>query len=632
MKEFYICDCARLENQTITSLFVVAAKQVKSKKSGELYLSVTLADRSGQLQANMWDNVADTLDAFEQDDFVKVKGMVHKYNGRWQLTIHKLRKLDDTEIDYSDYLPKTSKDIEQLWRTLSDFVESFENHWLKSLLKEFMADEAIVTAYKNAPAAKTLHHAFVGGLLDHVVSLFTVCDLAARNYPQVNRDLLLTGVFLHDIGKLHELAYQRSIAYTTEGQLLGHMIIELEMLHDKLAHLPGFPRRVEDPDRAHDHQPSRALRIWFAEAAHVSRGAHAALSRRPRLQDGEHARAVRARGGFRQPVDQLQPVAGASAAEYQEVSGEGTGCVARGGVAKGRGAAGNGNATPETAAAQDVEAQPESAAPPNRSRKSRSCLPWKRWSASLLRTRSRRWPVPGSRRNPAMLDFSRFEWLSFDCYGTLIDWETGLLGYLRPLLEKQGHPLSDAQILTFYSEFEPRAQSGTYHCYREVLAQVVRDFANELHFSVSTSEANGLAESIRTWQPFADTAPALHRLQSRYKLAVLSNIDDDLFAYTSPKLKTCFDAVVTAQQVHSYKPSFNNFEALLRRYDIPRERLLHVAESLYHDVVPAHALEIATVWVNRRQGKAAAASKLVEAHPDLEVPDVGALAEMAVFG
>jgi 3'-5' exoribonuclease len=245
MKEFYICDCARLENQTITSLFVVAAKQVKSKKSGELYLSVVLADRSGQLQANMWDNVADTLDAFDQDDFVKVKGMIHKYNGRWQLTIHKLRKLEDPEIDYSDYLPKTPKDIDQLWRTLTEFVDSFENRWLQSLLREFMADETIVTAYKNAPAAKTLHHAFVGGLLDHVVSLFTVCDLAARNYPSVNRDLLLTGAFLHDIGKLHELAYQRSIAYTTEGQLLGHMIIELEMLHQKLAHLPGFPAELK---------------------------------------------------------------------------------------------------------------------------------------------------------------------------------------------------------------------------------------------------------------------------------------------------------------------------------------------------------------------------------------------------
>ncbi len=245
MKEFYICDCARVENQTITSLFVVASKQVKSKKNGDLYLSLTLADRSGQLQANMWDNVGDAISAFEQDDFVKVKGVVHKYNGRWQLTMHKVRRLGEQEIDYTDYIPKTTKDIEQLWRKLGEFVDSIENPWLKSLVKEFMSDEAIATAYKNAPAAKTLHHAFVGGLLDHVVSLFTVCDLAARNYPQVNRDLLLTGAFLHDIGKVQELAYQRSIAYTTKGQLLGHMIIELEMLHQKLASLPGFPDELK---------------------------------------------------------------------------------------------------------------------------------------------------------------------------------------------------------------------------------------------------------------------------------------------------------------------------------------------------------------------------------------------------
>ena len=245
MKEFYICDCARVENQTITSLFVVASKQVRSKKNGDLYLSVILADRSGQLQANMWDNVADSLDAFEQDDFVKVKGIIHKYNGRWQLTMHKVRRLEEQEIEYSDYIPKTAKDIEQLWRTLGEFAETFQNSWLKSLVKEFISDEAIATAYKNAPAAKTLHHAFVGGLLDHVVSLFTLCDLAVRNYPQVDRDLLLTGAFMHDIGKLHELTYQRSIAYTTKGQLLGHMIIELEMLHQKIARLPGFPDELK---------------------------------------------------------------------------------------------------------------------------------------------------------------------------------------------------------------------------------------------------------------------------------------------------------------------------------------------------------------------------------------------------
>ena len=245
MKDFYVRDCQQHESQTITSGFVVASKQVKTKKNGNPYLAVTLADRTGQLQANMWDNVSDAVNEFEQDDFVKVKGLVQKYNGRWQLTLHKVRKLGDTEIDYSDFLPKTSKDIDQLWRTLGEFVESIENSWLKRLIKDFMADDAIATPYKNAPAAKTMHHAYVGGLLDHVVSLMTVCDLVARNYPQVNRDLLLTGAFLHDIGKIHELAYQRSISYTTRGQLLGHMIIELEMLHEKLSHIPDFPDELK---------------------------------------------------------------------------------------------------------------------------------------------------------------------------------------------------------------------------------------------------------------------------------------------------------------------------------------------------------------------------------------------------
>ena len=245
MKDFYICDCHKHENQTVTSNFVVASKHIKNKKNGEFYLSLILADRSGQLQANMWDNVADFLHAFEQDNFIKVKGLVQKYNGRWQLTIHKLRKLGNQEIEYADYLPKTSKDIEQLWRTVVEYVDGFQDPWLKRLLQDFMGDEAIATAYKNAPAAKTLHHAYIGGLLDHVVSLFTLCDLAARNYPQINRDLLLTGAFLHDIGKIHELAYQRSISYTTSGQLLGHMIIELEMLHEKLARIEGFPAELK---------------------------------------------------------------------------------------------------------------------------------------------------------------------------------------------------------------------------------------------------------------------------------------------------------------------------------------------------------------------------------------------------
>ena len=224
-----------------------------------------------------------------------------------------------------------------------------------------------------------------------------------------------------------------------------------------------------------------------------------------------------------------------------------------------------------------------------------------------------------------MLDFSQFEYISFDCYGTLIDWESGILGYLRPLLERKNRQVTDGKILDLYSEFEPRNQQ-IYKPYREVLAGVVRDFASQFNFEVSFEESAGLAESIRDWKPFPDTVPALQQLKSRYKLAVLSNIDDDLFALTAPKLGVELDLVVTAQQVQSYKPSLRNFETLLQRLPVEKSRLLHAAESLYHDVVPAQSLGIKTAWVNRRQGKPSAATKLVAAEPDIEVPTVGALA------
>lgn len=242
MKDFYICDAARFENQVITSSFVVATKQAKPKKSGELYLALTLVDRTGQIEAKMWDNVADHISLFDQDDFIKVRGLINKFNGRFQLTVHKLRSMQEAEIDFDDYLPRTTKNIDELWQTLGQFVDSFQNQHLRALVKAFMADPEIERAYKSAPAAKTLHHAFIGGLLDHVVSLFRLCDLAWRNYPSmIDRDLLLAGAFLHDIGKLHELTFARTFAYTTRGQLLGHMIIELEMLQEKVVKVPDFP-------------------------------------------------------------------------------------------------------------------------------------------------------------------------------------------------------------------------------------------------------------------------------------------------------------------------------------------------------------------------------------------------------
>jgi 3'-5' exoribonuclease len=192
----------------------------------------------------MWDNVADALDSFEQDDCVKIRGLINKYSNRFQLTIHKVRRMDEAEIEYSDYLPQTTKDIDELWSTVGAYVSSFTNPHLRALLEAFMGDPQIAEAYRRAPAAKSLHHAFIGGLLEHVVSLMNLCESVAARYPQINRDLLLTGAFVHDIGKIHELTYQRSFSYTTKGQLLGHMIIELEMLQEKVALVPDFPAEL----------------------------------------------------------------------------------------------------------------------------------------------------------------------------------------------------------------------------------------------------------------------------------------------------------------------------------------------------------------------------------------------------
>src|SRR5205085_5580726 len=159
MKDFYICNCVQQENKVVTSTFVVVSKQVKPKKTGEPYLALTLGDRSGHIEAKMWDNVEEFIDIFEQDDFLKVKGLINKYKNRFQLTSHKLRRMPEAEVDFSDYLPKTKKNVDDLWRDLEGFVGSLDNQHLKSLVQSFLADGDIAERYRTAPAAKSLHHA-----------------------------------------------------------------------------------------------------------------------------------------------------------------------------------------------------------------------------------------------------------------------------------------------------------------------------------------------------------------------------------------------------------------------------------------------------------------------------------------
>jgi 2-haloacid dehalogenase len=229
-----------------------------------------------------------------------------------------------------------------------------------------------------------------------------------------------------------------------------------------------------------------------------------------------------------------------------------------------------------------------------------------------------------------MLDFTRFQILTFDCYGTLIDWETGIFSVLRPILAAHSKMISDFALLEMYSELEAKAEQGEFQPYREVLQSVVRGFGERLGFTPSASEVRSLPDSLAHWPPFADTVAALRRLKSHYQLAIISNVDDDLFAATAPKLGVAFDHVITAQQARAYKPSLKVFRMAQEKIDVAPERWLHVGQSIYHDVIPAKSLGIATVWVNRpslRPG--AGAARAASGQPDLQVPNLSTLANLA---
>lgn len=231
-----------------------------------------------------------------------------------------------------------------------------------------------------------------------------------------------------------------------------------------------------------------------------------------------------------------------------------------------------------------------------------------------------------------MLDFSQYSALTFDCYGTLIDWESGILSALRPLLAANGAVLSDEEILEVYGELEAALEKGDFRNYRAILRGVAEGFGERCGFPVDEGVRNTLVDSFDRWSPFPDTTEALNRLGERFSLNVISNVDDDLFALSAKLLEARFQNVVTAQKVGGYKPNLRNFEVALQTLNLPKERVLHVAQSLYHDIAPASRLGLSTVWVNRRQGKkGAGATPPANAIPDLEVPDLKTLADLATL-
>jgi 2-haloacid dehalogenase len=227
------------------------------------------------------------------------------------------------------------------------------------------------------------------------------------------------------------------------------------------------------------------------------------------------------------------------------------------------------------------------------------------------------------------LDFGRFQVLTFDCYGTLIDWESGLLAALRPILARHGVDAGEDELLEAYGRHEHRVESGPYRRYREVLAEALSGVGADLGFQPDAAELDLFADSVGDWPPFPDSPEALRRLKERFALAVLTNCDDDLFARSQRRLGIEFDWVITAEQARSYKPSHRNFELAFSTI-APRDRILHVAQSLFHDHVPAKDLGMTTVWIDRRHDKpGSGATPSADATPDLALPDLRSLAELA---
>ena len=228
-----------------------------------------------------------------------------------------------------------------------------------------------------------------------------------------------------------------------------------------------------------------------------------------------------------------------------------------------------------------------------------------------------------------MIDFTRFNVLTFDCYGTLIDWENGILNAIRPVFARYGLDPSDRDILETYAPIEAKYERGEHFNYNLILRFVMTEMSLRFAFDATPAELDCLSASLPEWKPFPDTVDALKKLKTRFKLAVISNIDDDLFEASARHLEVPFDWVITAQQEGAYKPSRDVFDFALKKIGVPPEQVLHVAQSVYHDIIPAGAIGLQTVWVNRRAGKSGSGATMASsAVPNLEVDDLRSLVDL----
>lgn len=235
MKEFFIADAPRFENQTVTTYFCLSSVSVRERKGGGgQYLALVLADRTGQFDARMWEEFADVLGSCAEGCYVKVQGQVARYQGKFQITLTRMRSAAPEEVEPADFVATTRFSVADMEAELRGYIRAFENEWLRRLVLGFLDDPEVGSSFRTAPAAKRLHHAWIGGLLEHVLHLVRICRAAAPFYPEANPDLLVSGAILHDIGKIRELAWGTDFRYTLEGQLIGHISIGQRMLADRI--------------------------------------------------------------------------------------------------------------------------------------------------------------------------------------------------------------------------------------------------------------------------------------------------------------------------------------------------------------------------------------------------------------
>ncbi len=245
MKDFYVKDAARFENEVITSFFSLSQVSMRERKGGPgQYLALMLTDKTGTLEARMWEEFEAAFKSCGEGCYVKVQGQISKYNGRFQITLTKMRNAAENEVEASDFVPVSEFAVEAMDAELRGIVADFKDEDLKRLVLSFLDDAEIGPAFREAPAAVRLHHAWIHGLLEHVLLLVRVLHATSAFYPEVNRDLLITGAILHDIGKVKELSWKRGFSYTLEGQMVGHISIAQGMLREKVRELPDFPEKL----------------------------------------------------------------------------------------------------------------------------------------------------------------------------------------------------------------------------------------------------------------------------------------------------------------------------------------------------------------------------------------------------